>query len=76
VLRHQQAQEPSAVARPRRRLSGSRRPAPQDRLADTLRGRCPIQLGAAVRASWSSGFSGTEQFQGLLERLGLAGEGD
>ena len=48
----------------------------QERLADTLAADVRIQLGARGQGQLVIRFSGTEQFQGLLERLGLAGEGD
>ncbi len=77
VLRHQQAQEPSAVARPAKGRSADRDVQRlQDRLADTLAADVRIQLGARGQGRLVISFAGTEQFQGLLERLGLAGEAE
>jgi ParB family chromosome partitioning protein len=75
VLRHQEAQrQPTApvvkgrpVDRDVQRL--------QERLADTLAADVRIQVGARGRGQLVIRFGDTEQFQGLLERLGLAGEG-
>ena len=77
VLRHQQAQDTSAVPRPAKGRSADRDVQRlQERLADTLAADVRIQLGARGQGQLVIRFSGTEQFQGLLERLGLAGEGD
>jgi ParB family chromosome partitioning protein len=47
----------------------------QTRLADTLAAEVSIRVGARGRGQLVIAFSGPEQFQGLLERLGL-GEAD
>jgi ParB family chromosome partitioning protein len=48
----------------------------QGRLADALAAEVRIQVGARGRGRLVIGFSGPEQFQGLLERLGLASDDD
>lgn len=46
----------------------------QDRLADTLAAPVTIKANARGRGSLTIGFGSLEQFQGLLERLGVAAE--
>jgi len=77
VLQHQRAQDPASVAP---RSAGGRRPDPdvqrlQTRLADALAAEVSIRVGARGRGQLVIAFAGPEQFQGLLERLGL-GEAD
>ena len=48
----------------------------QSRLADALAAEVRIQVGAGGRGRLVIGFSGPEQFQGLLDRLGLASDED
>ena len=77
VLQHQRAQQ-EAAARPAR--SADRPDADvarlQTRLADALAADVRIQVGARGRGRQVNAITGPEQFQGLLERLGLAGEAD
>jgi ParB family chromosome partitioning protein len=75
VLQHQRAQDPASVAP---RSAGGRRPDPdvqrlQTRLADALAAEVSIRVGARGRGQLVIAFAGPEQFQGLLERLGLGG---
>lgn len=78
VLQQQRAQASDGASGP-----AARRARPdadvtrlQSRLADALAAEVRIQVGARGRGRLVIGFSGPEQFQGLLERLGLAGDED
>ncbi len=77
VQRHLQAQTAPAT-RPAARGGSADRDVQrlQDRLADTLATEVRLDVGARGRGKLVIHFDSTEQFQGLLERLGLAGEGD
>ena len=77
VLQHQRAHEAAAAAQPARRARPDADVARlQTRLADALAADVRIQVGARGRGRLVIAFSGPEQFEGLLERLGLAGETD
>ena len=78
VLQQQRAQASDGASGP-----ATRRARPdadvtrlQSRLADALAAEVRIQVSARGRGRLVIGFSGPEQFQGLLERLGLAGDED
>jgi ParB family chromosome partitioning protein len=77
VLQHQRAHEAASAAQPARRSRPDADVARlQTRLADALAADVRIQVGARGRGRLVIAFSGPEQFEGLLERLGLAGEID
>jgi ParB family chromosome partitioning protein len=77
VLQHQRAHEAASAAQPARRSRPDADVARlQTRLADALAADVRIQVGARGRGRLVIAFSGPEQFEGLLERLGLAGETD
>jgi ParB family chromosome partitioning protein len=77
VLQHQRAHEAPAAAQPARRARPDADVARlQTRLADALAADVRIQVGARGGGRLVIGFSGPEQFHGLLERFGLAGETD
>ena len=76
VLQHQRAVDPATAPGPGPRAPDRDVMRLQERLADSLAADVRIQVGARGSGSLVIKFAGTEQFQGLLERLGLASEND
>ncbi|MCX7273576.1 MAG: ParB/RepB/Spo0J family partition protein [Burkholderiales bacterium] len=76
VLQHQRAVDPATAPGPAPRAPDRDVMRLQERLADSLAADVRIQVGARGNGSLVIKFAGTEQFQGLLERLGLASEND
>ena len=78
VLQQQRASsaDPAAAPSARRGRPDADITRLQSRLADALAAEVRIQVGARGRGRLVIGFSGPDQFQGLLDRLGLAGDED